>query len=278
MEYNIRKEEFDVEEVQNYTSIIQTLFKALFSKISTAEKENVESSFAKEKEKPFKVAIIGQSGVGKSSTLNHLFGLNLSVSDIDEGTTEVIEKTFKMPSGFNLCVYDMPGLLQNIKKDKVYLSMYQDILPECDVIMYIIRANTRNIGDDCRIIKETVLPICKVNHIQDNLIIGINKVDTIGESEGAGWDRKGNCPTPRLVELMRKKASDICAKFISEKLLILKEYDTDSNTIAFEKFVFYSALRNYQLDKLLLAVTNAGERGWIWTGMDGYNQFLKGTK
>lgn len=278
MEFEIIKEEFEIEEQQNYNSIIQTLFKALFSHLSNSDKTAVDKAFNEQIKEPFRVAVIGQSGVGKSSTLNHLFGLTLPVSDIEEGTTEVIEKVFKMPSGLDLSIFDMPGLLQSRKKDAQYVKMYQKILPKCDVILYIMRANARNIGDDCDIIKNSILPICQANKIQKNFIIGINKVDIIGESEGSDWDRTNNCPTPRLVELMRTRVADICTKFVDEGILLAKEVDPDQKAVPLEQIVFFSALRNFQLDKLLMAVTNAGERGWIWTGLDGYNQFMKGTK
>ena len=132
---------------------LSKLFAAIFRKASVtkADYENVMNKLNEEiTGRPFRVAVIGQSGVGKSSTLNHVFGLNLPTSDIEEGTTEVIEKIFPMRDGFDLSIFDMPGLLQSRKKDAEYMNMYKEILPKCDVIVYIIKANTRNIGDDCK--------------------------------------------------------------------------------------------------------------------------------
>ena len=276
MEKKVIVEEVDTEEIQNYSFMIQKLFAVILGKsnVSKADKEKVFGKLDEEiTGRPFKVAIIGQSGVGKSSTLNAVFGLNLPVSDIAEGTTEIIEKIFPMRDGFNLSIYDMPGLLQSRKKDKEYEEMYKEILPQCDVIVYIIRANTRNIGDDCRILKEVVLPICNQSAIKDNLIIAVNKVDTIGQTIDPNdpelvWDPISNVPSDKLFECIKKKRLDIFTKLIDEKLVLINS----ESSLNPEQVVFYSATYEYNLGQFLKAITNAGKRGWIWTACIGYDQ------
>lgn len=278
-ERKIVTEEVEQEDVSNYSFMIQKLFKTIFKKADVS-KDDEEKVFGRLDEeitgRPFKVAVIGQSGVGKSSTLNAVFGLNLPVSDIREGTTEIIEKVFPMRDGFNLSIYDMPGLLQSRKRDKVYESMYKEILPQCDVIVYIIKANTRNIGDDCRILKEVVLPICNAESIKDNLIIAVNKVDIIGETIDPDdpelqWDEFENKPTEKLFECIKKKRLDIFEKLISEDLVLL-----DSKTaLKPEQVVFYSANYEYNLGEFLKAITKAGKRGWIWTACIGLDNYMK---
>lgn len=279
MDKRIIIEEVDQEELSNYSSMIEKLFAAIF-KAAAVSKEDKEKVFGKLNEeitgRPFKVAIIGQAGVGKSSTLNAVFGLNLPTSDIEEGTTEIIEKIFPMGDGFNLSIYDMPGLLQSRKKDQVYEEMYKEILPTCDVIIYIIKANTRNVGDDCKILKEVVLPICNESSIKDNLIIAVNKVDTIGETIDPDdpelmWDGIENRPTNKLYECILKKRADIFEKLISENLVLLNS----PTALKPEQVVFYSAVYNYNLGEFLKVVTKAGKRGWIWTGVKGLDLFRK---
>ena len=277
IEKKVIQEEADMEELKHYSFMIQKLLAVIFGKagVSKSEKEQVFGKLDEEiTGRPFKVAVIGQSGVGKSSTLNAVFGLNLPTSDIEEGTTEIIEKVFPMRDGFNLSIYDMPGLLQSRKRDKVYEEMYREILPQCDVIVYIIKANTRNIGDDCRILKDVVLPICNENSIKDNLIIAVNKVDTIGETIDPEdpelvWDPLENKPSQKLWECIKKKRLDIFEKLISENLVLLNE----KNALKPEQVVFYSAVFEYNLGKVLEAITNAGKRGWIWTATIGYDLY-----
>lgn len=282
MEKKVVVEEVDQSELENYSFMIQKLFSLIFAKAKVS-KDDKEKVFGKLEEeisgRPFKVAIIGQAGVGKSSTLNAVFGLNLPTSDIHEGTTEIIEKIFPMRDGFNLSIYDMPGLLQSRKKDKVYEEMYKEILPNCDVIVYIIKANTRNIGDDCRILKEIVLPICNQSSVKDNLIIAVNKVDTIGETIDPDdpelqWDIIENRPTAKLYECILKKRLDIFQKLISENLVLIN----NETALKPEQVVFYSATFEYNLGEFLKAITKAGKRGWIWTACVGYDRVLNQAK
>lgn len=277
MEKKIIQEEADFEEVKHYSFMIQKLLAAILSKggVSKTDKDKVFKKLDNEiTGRPFKVAVIGQSGVGKSSTLNAVFGLNLPVSDIQEGTTEIIEKVFPMRDGFNLSIYDMPGLLQSRKRDNIYEEMYKEILPQCDVIVYIIKANTRNLGDDCRILKNVVLPICNQNSIKDNLIVAVNKVDTIGETIDPEdpelvWDPIENKPSKKLWECIKKKRLDIFEKLISENLVLLN----DKDALKPEQVVFFSAVFEYNLGNFLKAITNAGKRGWIWAACIGYDQW-----
>lgn len=275
-------EEATNEEVGRYNFFIQKLFSQIFKKANVSQKDQ-EQVFGKLSDeitgKPFRVAIIGQSGVGKSSTLNAVFGLDLPTSDIEEGTTEIIEKIFPMRDGFNLSIYDMPGLLQSRKKDKEYVEMYKEILPKCDVIVYIIKANSRNIGDDCRILKEIVLPICNESSVKENLIIAVNKVDIIAESFGSNdpdliWDPISNVPSKKMLDCILKKRMDIFEKLISENLVLLNS----QTAIKPEQVVFYSAVWGYNLKQFLLAITRAGKRGFIWTSTIGYDLLVEAEK
>ena len=163
--------------------LINDIFDKIFEKANLSREEQAEVNDALNKElieKPFKVAVIGQSGVGKSTTLNAVFGLRNYTSSLLEGTTDIIEEVFPLRDGFKLSIFDMPGLNNDEEKDIQYAKLYEMILPGCDVIVYIINAHSRDFGEDCRILKEIVLPICNSNAIKANLLIDGTKIDTIG--------------------------------------------------------------------------------------------------
>lgn len=257
--------------------MIQKLMEHILSKSTATSEETTKVMSALNEEitnKPFRVAVIGQSGVGKSTTLNAVFGLKEYTSDIAEGTTDIVEKVFPMRNGFNLSIFDMPGLGCDYKKDKEYETMYAKVLPDCDVIVYIISASSKDFGEDCRILKEVVLPICNEKSIRDNLIIAINKIDTIGEMSDPDnplyeWDVINNEPTVALKRLIKGKLMDITNKLIDEGLV------GSSDSLSHEQVVFYSAIFNYNLGSFLSAITKAGKRGWIWTATVGFEQIGK---
>lgn len=251
--------------------LIQKIFDKIFEKgnVSLEDQQTINSALEKEiLDKPFRVAVIGQSGVGKSTTLNAVFGLSNYTSDIAEGTTEIVEKVFPMRNGFNLSIYDMPGLNNDIDKDIEYENLYRKILPDCDVIVYILNAHSKDFGEDCRILKEIVLPICNTNHIRENLILAINKIDTIGESYDPNdpelrWNVFENEPTEKLKVAIRRKLGDINDKLIDEKLVGVE------GAVSVAKVVYYSAMFNYNLKPFVMAITKAGKRGWIWPATVG---------
>lgn len=259
---------------KNSKFLINEIFDKIFSKanISTEERNSVNAAINKELiERPFKVAVIGQSGVGKSTTLKSVFGLDTYTSNLAEGTTEIIEKKFPLRDGFTLAIYDMPGLNNDEDKDIEYAKLYEKILPGCDVIVYIINAHSRDFGEDCRILKEVVLPICNENQVKDNLIIAVNKIDTIGENINPNdpelqWDIINNLPSEKLKKAIKIKLGDITDKLIDENLI------GTSEGLAGHQVVFYSAVYNYNLQDFIRAIAKAGNRGWIWPATVGFEQ------
>lgn len=251
--------------------LIDRIFDKIFQlgNVSKEDQETVNHTLNKELlEKPFRVAVIGQAGVGKSTTLNAVFGLENYTSNLAEGTKEVVEKIYPMRDGFNLSIYDMPGLNNDIAKDIEYEKLYRQILPGCDVIVYVVNAHSRDFGEDCRILKEIVLPICNENKVRENLILAVNKIDTIGESINPydpelKWDAFENEPTEKLKIAIKKKLSDIIDKLIDENLIGANE------SLEKHQVVFYSAVFNYNLRDFILAITKAGKRGWIWPATVG---------
>ncbi|MCQ2278678.1 MAG: 50S ribosome-binding GTPase [Bacteroidales bacterium] len=247
----------------------------LGNNVSLDEKNQVMKAINREiTEKPFRVAVIGQSGVGKSTTLNAVFGLKNYTSNVAEGTTDIEEKVFEMRDGFSLSIYDMPGIGYDIDKDAEYEKMYAKILPECDVIVYIINAHSKDIGEDCRILRDVVLPVCNTNNIRENLILAFNKIDTIGEMQNPNdpelrWNTVENLPTEKLKSAIKIKLEDLTDKLIDERLV------GGEDSIKPHQVVFYSAIYNYNLSAFLKAITVAGNRGWIWTGTVGFEQIGK---
>lgn len=244
--------------------------------VSDGDQKRVFDALEKEiKERPFKVAVIGQAGVGKSTTLNSVFGLDHYTSSVSEGTTDIIEEVFEIRDGFRLAVYDMPGLNVSVKKDLIYEEKYKEILPGCDVVIYIINAHSRDIGEDCRILKNVVIPICKDNNILKNLVIAVNKIDTVGEPQNEEpypvelqWDEEENKPTPELAALIVDKLHTISVALVKADII------DDSENVNSNQFVIYSAMYNFNLRDFFMAILNT-ERGWIWATTVGIENIGK---
>ena len=120
------------------------------------QKHGMDEFVAKLMSQLDKVAVLGQSGVGKSSTVNNLFGAKFKVSRTGEGTTEqnfVGYVDYELPDGSIITVADLPGYGRKASTDETYKKMYIDALKDVDIILLIIQANDKAIVDDIEMVQ-----------------------------------------------------------------------------------------------------------------------------
>ena len=199
-----------------------------------------------ERAKPPKVAIIGQAGVGKSTTINSLFNLQERVSHVGDGTQEPSENTIELPKGGRLSVIDMPGLGQDIELDEKYKEFYRQVLPSVDVVLYVLQADMRALKEDQEILRDIVQNV--MGNLKGHLVVGLNQVDKL---RPGNWNEKFNYPSPEQEDNIHRRCRDI-----QEKL-------SKSLSIKVEQVEYYSALKRYRLYELLAAIIKAaGNVGW----------------
>jgi hypothetical protein len=205
----------------------------------------VESMNA-ERARPPKLAVIGKSGVGKSTTINALFNLTEKVSHVGAGTLVEAEREVVLPNGVPLTIVDMPGLGEDLDRDREYKSIYSRVLPSSDIVLYVIQSDLKALSMDQRILREIVSPIMR--DFKDRLVIGLNQVDRIGPGN---WNEKFNWPSPEQEESIDRRCKDIRNKLKREV------------RISADQIEYYSAIKRYRLFELLAAIIRAsGKVGW----------------
>lgn len=113
----------------------------------------IEEELIAQRNKPFVVSIMGQTGVGKTSLINALFNMKLRV-DAVRPTTKGIERVIiKNTKGHTIVFCDMPGIGESEHTDTVYLSEYRKQLLESDVVIWAIHADNRSTVFDVQTIK-----------------------------------------------------------------------------------------------------------------------------
>ena len=199
-----------------------------------------------EVKKPPKIAVIGQAGVGKSTTINSLFNLQEKVSHTTTGTTEASENTILLPEGGQLSIIDLPGLGEDIELDKKYKEIYRAVLPSADVVLYVLQADMRALKMDQEILRDIVQNV--MGDLKNRLVVGLNQVDKIGPGN---WNEKFNRPSPEQEDNIQRRCEDTQQK-LSESL-----------SIKVEQIEYYSALKRYRMYQLLTAIIKAaGNNGW----------------
>ena len=95
------------------------------------------------------VAFFGKSGYGKSSTVNAFFGNSiLKTSDVAACTRRCETLDFELSTDCYLSLSDFPGIGESEYKDQEYLKMYGDFMKLSLVIVYVLRADTRDYAID----------------------------------------------------------------------------------------------------------------------------------
>ncbi len=214
--------------------------------IGEEDAERLNALIADEQGIPPKIAVIGKAGVGKTTTINNLFNAEWKTSHVVAGTKEAQKKVFELAGGGELMIFDMPGLGEDLEADAIYEGIYREVLPDMDVVLWVMQANSRGLAEDQRILKEIVLDSLGEN--ESRLVIGLNQVDKLGPGQ---WNEKLNYPSEEQAYSISRKCADI-----AEKLSGLVGVDKD-------QIQYFSALRRYRLYDLLTALIGAADSlGW----------------
>lgn len=128
----------------------------LLSELEPEQAKKLAKAIKEKNAKPIKVAVLGQSGVGKSSTVNNLFGAKFKVSRTSEGTNEsnyVGYQDYELEDGSIITVADLPGYGRKASTDENYKKLYIEALKNVDIILLIIQANDKAIVDDVEMVQ-----------------------------------------------------------------------------------------------------------------------------
>lgn len=196
---------------------------------------------------PPRIALIGETGVGKSSTINGLFNSGCEVSHRQACTQHEEEITVKEGK---LRVFDMPGLGEDIDRDTHHMETYRRVLPGCDAALWIVKADARAIVNVQRAIKDLV----SAGTLDPRrLVVGINQIDLL---QPGTWNRRYNVPGKEQRETIRARTEDV-----REKICRVVQIPSD-------RIVAYSAMKQYHLRELLQGVEAACDRSRAWIIQD----------
>lgn len=214
-------------------------------------------------EPPPKIALIGESGVGKSSTINALFNAGADVGH-QEATTRKEQEVgvpFEPVQGQKgaLLVYDMPGLGESLATREMHLATYERVLREVDVALWILDAQYRAMESVQRFLLENISSIN--SDLVVRMVFALNKADLIHPGD---WIAFANLPSEEQEENLSGRIANV-QHLIREAIPMWRG-----------EVVAYSAVKRYNLPRLFSVMLNAvsKRRRWVIAEQRAIADFL----
>lgn len=187
---------------------------------------------------PLDVLLVGATGVGKSSTLNVLFGSEISTvgHGSDPETMLVNAHLFSNVLRF----WDSPGLGDGRTADDEHAQKITQALRKTygthgfiDLVLVILDGSSRDMGTTYRLLENVILK----SIAPERVLVAINQADMA--MAGRHWNHAARQPEPKLQDFLEAKSESVQARLL------------EATGLRIPKPVYYSARENYNLNAVI---------------------------
>lgn len=94
------------------------------------------------------IGIMGKTGAGKSSLCNALFRSTVSAVSHTTACTREPQRFTLQAGERQVTLIDLPGVGESPERDEEYQALYQQLWPELDLVLWLIKADDRALTPD----------------------------------------------------------------------------------------------------------------------------------
>ena len=155
-----------------------------------------------------KIGVFGKTGVGKSSLCNALFGQEVCpISDIASCTRNPQEVILNVGTK-GIKLLDVPGVGESLARDEEYSALYARLLPELDLVLWLVKADDKAMATEEKYFKNVVRP-----HMQQGkpFFLVVNQVDKIEPFRE--WNEERHEPGPQQFQNIHRKLNTVAEQF-----------------------------------------------------------------
>lgn len=155
-----------------------------------------------------KVGVFGKTGAGKSSLCNAVFGKDVcEISDV-AACTRTPQEVFLAMGEKGIKLLDVPGVGESVERDKEYAELYKRLLPELDIVLWVLKGDDRAFSSDETFYKNLVRPYIDKGR---PFFIALNQVDKIEPYKE--WDEATKRPGVRQAQNIEEKRRSVASIF-----------------------------------------------------------------
>ncbi|EST56949.1 ATP/GTP-binding protein [Proteus hauseri ZMd44] len=154
------------------------------------------------------IGLMGKTGAGKSSLINALFQSALSPVSNVSGCTRQAQRFNMTINNHTLTFIDLPGVGESLERDKEYHQLYRNLLPELDLIIWVLKADDRAWSSDeqCyRFLTE------QCGYQSERFLFVLNQADKIEPCRQ--WDEHNHQPSLEQVANLELKQQAVITAF-----------------------------------------------------------------
>ncbi|WP_104746488.1 GTPase family protein [Helicobacter bilis] len=210
-------------EESEWKEILKEIYK-LKDKIEEEQREGMKA-ILDSLDIPLNILLMGGTGVGKSSTINAIYGENRV--KVGTGARPQTQEIQECQISKNITLYDSPGLGEGSEKDKQHMEKINKLLTDTDgngnakidLVLVITDASVTGLGQEY----ETIKYLLDTLGDSKRILIGLNKCDCAPSERY--FDRKNNKLGKKQEQFLEDKVADLQARIKADTKLSLGKDD-----------------------------------------------------
>jgi small GTP-binding protein len=162
------------------------------------------------------IGIMGKTGAGKSSLCNALFRNTVSAVSHTSACTREPQRFTLQAGDRQVTIIDLPGVGESPERDEEYQTLYQRMLPELDLVLWLIKADDRALTPDCDFYFRMLAPGATG---QDKVLFVLTQADKIEPSRE--WSGFLNQPSEQQQKHIEEKQRVVQSLFHNPSLPVI---------------------------------------------------------